>query len=330
MSPSPNASGPARIFISYRRSDSQDVADHLYERLVDRFTRDAVFKDVDSIPGGVDFRESIRGDQRSDVVLAIIGPEWLNATGPDGQRRLEDPSDYVRAEIEMALQRHIPVIPVIVRNGTPPPESALPGNLKPLAFRSALPLRPGPDFNRDLSRLILAIERFSGSGEPRERRPIGGLLSSPGNVRLRCTTASIVALVLVPTLVLVLWLIYQGVSKIGISEQAMQSLLVTAVSPLPFVGSLAALAAWAWAYHRSGRLRVLLSRLGCVPREDRASLIRAEMGEVLPETIDPEQWLRAREQSYRFLGYLALCFLVLCLAGIGAWAALGARKHGGL
>jgi ABC-type iron transport system FetAB ATPase subunit len=92
------------IFISYRRSDSQDVAGRIYDRLAQHFGKEAIFKDVDDIPGGEDFRIFLQTTlQQCKVVLAIIGPDWVNALDEQGRRRLDNPADWVRVEIEEAL-----------------------------------------------------------------------------------------------------------------------------------------------------------------------------------------------------------------------------------
>lgn len=155
--PSTASSDPRapRIFISYRRSDSADVTGRIGDRLVQRFGREATFKDVDSIPLGIDFRhhlDSVVG--QCDVLLAVIGDDWLGVTNTDGQRRLDDPHDYVRYEIESALERGILVVPLLVE-GTPMPKAeTLPATLKDLAYRNALSIRPDPDFHVDMDRLI--------------------------------------------------------------------------------------------------------------------------------------------------------------------------------
>jgi hypothetical protein len=100
------------IFISYRRSDTEHVA-RLYDRLAAIYTAERLFIDVDSIAKGDDFVARMKEKVReADVVLALIGHGWLDAKDESGQRRLDDPNDPVRIEIEAALAGEKIVIPV--------------------------------------------------------------------------------------------------------------------------------------------------------------------------------------------------------------------------
>ena len=151
-----------KILLSYRRDDSGDVTGRIYDRLIQRFGRKQIFKDVDSIPLGVDFRKHLTQIvESSDVVVAVIGDRW-NGAGPDTKTRLDDAKDYVRIELEAALQRDILVIPVLVRGAQIPNESDLPSTLAALAYRNGLPVRPDPDFHRDVDRLIEGVLRHFG------------------------------------------------------------------------------------------------------------------------------------------------------------------------
>jgi formylglycine-generating enzyme required for sulfatase activity len=149
-----------RIFVSYRREDSRHQTDRICDHLVPQFGRDCVFQDVDNqIPLGRDFRDVLSERvARCDVFLAIIGDAWLSMTGPDGTRRLDEPGDYVRIEIEAALARNIPVIPVLVGRSSVPHANELPGSLQTLAYRQAILVRPNPDFHHDMERLVHGIK----------------------------------------------------------------------------------------------------------------------------------------------------------------------------
>ena len=152
----------AHIFISYRRSDSADIAGRIYDRLIGRFGKNPVFKDVDSIPLGFDFKEYLdKKVGECDVLLAIIGDQWLDASDASGKNRLKDPTDFVRIEMESALQRGIPVIPLLVRGAEMPSEETLPFSLRKLVYRNGIPIRSDPDFHRDMDRLISALEKYT-------------------------------------------------------------------------------------------------------------------------------------------------------------------------
>ncbi|HXM74735.1 MAG TPA: TIR domain-containing protein, partial [Chthoniobacterales bacterium] len=148
------------IAISYRREDSTPVAGRLHDRLMADFGKGNVFMDFDSIPYGVDFREQIRQTlKRAKVVIAVIGPTWFGGRGK-GNRRIDDPADFVRLEIAIALQRGIPVIPVLIDNTPMPQVENLPDDLRGLAFRNALILDTGVDFHHHADRLIAGIREL--------------------------------------------------------------------------------------------------------------------------------------------------------------------------
>lgn len=150
-----------QVFISYRRADSQDVTGRIYDRLVEHFSADAVFKDVDDIPLGADFR-AVLADAvgRAAAVLVVIGPTWASCTDPDGKPRLHSPTDFVRLEVEAALRQGLPVIPVLVGGARTPAPDELPDTLQPLAYRHGLAVRPDPDFNADVERLLSALGQW--------------------------------------------------------------------------------------------------------------------------------------------------------------------------
>jgi hypothetical protein len=149
-----------QIFLSYRRSDSADITGRIFDRLVEHYGRDPVFKDVYSIPLGVDFKEYI--DQKvgeCSVLLAVIGKRWADVRDAAGQRRLDDPDDFVRIEIESALERGIPVIPLLVGDAKMVSEKDLPPSLRKLSYRNGISIRSDPDFHHDMDRLIASLEQ---------------------------------------------------------------------------------------------------------------------------------------------------------------------------
>ena len=126
------------IFLSYRRDDASGWAGRLYEHLVAEWGPDQVFIDIDAIAPGEDFREAIaRTMQACDVVLVVIGPNWINARDHDGNRRLDDESDTHRQEVVAALQADVRVVPVLVGGAAMPKLSELPEPLHDLAYRNA-------------------------------------------------------------------------------------------------------------------------------------------------------------------------------------------------
>ena len=130
-----------RIFISYRRDDSRGYAGRLQGDLSRRYSDEHVFRDVE-IPPGADFGEYITGlVDKCNVVLAIIGPRWLDARDREGERRIDKPDDWVRLEIERALARDgVEVIPVLVDGARLPPREELPESLLALRRRNAFEL----------------------------------------------------------------------------------------------------------------------------------------------------------------------------------------------
>lgn len=127
------------IFVSYRREDAKHAAGRLVDRLVAAVGRDKLFMDVDNIEPGLDFVK-VLNDQvaRADVLLALIGPNWLDARDPRGVRRLDNPDDFVRIEIEAALARDIRIVPVLLDGAQMPGADALPSSLHALARRQAV------------------------------------------------------------------------------------------------------------------------------------------------------------------------------------------------
>jgi TIR domain len=147
------------IFISYRRSDSIDITGRIYDRLVTDLGKDAVFKDIDSIPLGSDFRMHIdKSLTNCKVFLFIMGAGWKGDRGASGGYQIDSARDYVRIEVETALRRNIPVIPILVQGIEIPPDEMLPQGIRDIAYRQAIRVRPDPDFHRDLDRLIAFLK----------------------------------------------------------------------------------------------------------------------------------------------------------------------------
>ncbi|MDF0665539.1 MAG: toll/interleukin-1 receptor domain-containing protein [Nitrospira sp.] len=170
----------SKILISYRREDSADVTGRIYDRLIQVFPQ-SVFRDVDSIPLGVDFRTYLDEQVgKCDVFLAVIGPDWMGPKDSQGKTRLEDPRDFVRIEIESALKRRIPVIPVLVRGASMPSAKNLPDSMQALTMRNSAIVRSGPDFHHDMDQLIefLKYYQISDLSERDKVKAIGSVFIS--------------------------------------------------------------------------------------------------------------------------------------------------------
>lgn len=148
-----------KIFISYRRADSDMITHRIYDRLVESFAKRNIFMDVDHIPLGQDFRQELdKAIEACDIMLVIIGTKWLNIKDEDGNRRLDDPKDYVRMEVESGLKDHNTlVIPVLVDNATMPSEETLPKPIQTLAYNNAIPIDALRHFQSDMDRLVKYI-----------------------------------------------------------------------------------------------------------------------------------------------------------------------------
>ena len=159
-----------KIFISYRRADSTYLVGRIKDRLVTAFGDQSVFRDLDDIPSGVDFRTVLEEETNGcDVMLVIIGPQWAGITDANGNKRLFDPGDYTRIEVETGLKRlsesKATVIPVLVMNASMPSQQELPESISQLTFQNAINIRNDPDFKSDIEKLIRDIRRSRGYRE---------------------------------------------------------------------------------------------------------------------------------------------------------------------
>lgn len=153
-----------RLFLSYRRSDSQMVAGRLREWLAERMGQGAVFRDKESIGAGEDWtraiRESLSG--RDVTVLALIDRGWADARDEQGRRRLDDPQDWNRRELEIALEQGRRLIPVLIDGAPMPAEADLPPSLRPLTRLNAMRLRDD-DWETDSGKIARALGVRTGS-----------------------------------------------------------------------------------------------------------------------------------------------------------------------
>ncbi len=157
--PTPAYTPQHKIFLSYRRYDSAYATGHLSEYLTKAFGKDEVYKDVDSMPLGADVRQHLDDAVANcRVLLAVIGRDWLDAEDDRGNRRLDNEQDHLRIEIESALKRAIPVVPILLGAVEIPPADSLPEGLRQLAYLNGIKVRPDPDFQNDVARLVQGLE----------------------------------------------------------------------------------------------------------------------------------------------------------------------------
>jgi cellulose biosynthesis protein BcsQ len=165
-----NAHQPAKVFISYRRSDSGGYAGRLYDTLGQLIGPTRVFMDIDSILPGDDFVASLsRRIAEADVVVAVIGPDWVRAGDGDGRRPDDAPSDFVQTELRLAFERGRRIIPVLIDGAEMPAVGELPGALQRLANLNALQVR-ARTWSADVMRLASSID------SPTSRNQIEGRL----------------------------------------------------------------------------------------------------------------------------------------------------------
>ena len=146
--------GQSTIILSYRREDSAGVTGRIFDRLAQEFGTDRVFMDIDSMPAGVDFHDHLQEIlENCGALVVVVGKSWRSQR--KGQpARIMDPDDWVRIEVETALQRGIPVVPLLIDGASLPTREQLPETLWPLLRRNALPVDSGRDFHAQLTRLV--------------------------------------------------------------------------------------------------------------------------------------------------------------------------------
>jgi hypothetical protein len=195
----------ANIFINYRREDSAGHAGRLFDGLSSRFPG-RVFMDIDTIEPGIDFVESITQAVRCcEVLIVVIGREWLHLTDASGHRRLDNPNDFVRLEIAAALERNIRIIPVLVEDAAMPKPEELSSDLLKLTRRNAIALSDAR-WAFDVDRLIQAIEGVLQEKAPSALFPVVRPPSQPTPVRKRTRPLAWLAVSVLVLLPLVGWI----------------------------------------------------------------------------------------------------------------------------
>src|SRR5262245_8572664 len=148
----------AKVFISYRRADSAGYSGCVMYRLDRELGRDLVFMAVNAIPLRMNFSKVLHEEvAKCSVLRAVIGPNWVDARDEHGNRRLDNPNDFVRIEIVAALQRSIPVIPLLLDGARIPKADELPEDLKELSLRNGMEIHHA-SFQDDMNRLIRGLK----------------------------------------------------------------------------------------------------------------------------------------------------------------------------
>ena len=157
----------AKIFISYRRDDSAYPTQMIHKDLANHFGFESVVFDIDTIPPGVNFREYLNKQvSECNILLAIIGDQWVDILN----QRLDEPDDFVRIEIQAALERQIPVVPILVGKASVPSKQNLPPELVGLSDSQATEVRAGADLPAHIKRLIDGLERLLAEQKAEEER----------------------------------------------------------------------------------------------------------------------------------------------------------------
>src|SRR6185295_18215906 len=160
------------VFINYRRDDAAGDATLLFDRLTRIFAPECVFLDTQTIRPADEFDSVILHRVKcSDVLIVLIGPHWLDASGSDGGRRLDDPRDFVRVEIATALRLGLAVIPILIRQPRMPAAIELPEDIRPLAGIHAISLSVN-HFDADMAALARIIRKRFRVPRSRVRRLI--------------------------------------------------------------------------------------------------------------------------------------------------------------
>ncbi|MFN8529513.1 MAG: uracil-DNA glycosylase family protein [Anaerolineae bacterium] len=147
----------SRIFINYRRVDSEGHVGRMLDHLLQHFSSEDIFMDLESIKPGEDFVETIeKAVATCDVFLITIGPHWLGVSDEQGRRRLDLWDDFVRLEIASAIKLNKKVIPVLVGRATMPPPDQLPEDIRPFTRRQAVELSHNR-FAADMQKVIVAV-----------------------------------------------------------------------------------------------------------------------------------------------------------------------------
>jgi len=148
-----------KILLNYRRADSKGYAVAIYNSLVSNFGEDQIFMDIDAIEPGTDFVKVLeKAVLQCDVLIVLIGSQWLGIKDASGERRLDNKSDFVRIEIKAALEREVTVLPVLVQGAIMPSTAQLPDDIRSLARRQAFVI--SDRFSTDVEQLVEVLNKI--------------------------------------------------------------------------------------------------------------------------------------------------------------------------
>lgn len=172
------------VFISYRRSDSAGYTGRLTDDIGEQLDGQALFRDIEAIEPGIDFVQALeRAVAACSVMLVIIGPGWVGASGTDGRRRLHQPDDFVRMEVEAALAREIRVIPVLVGDAQMPEADDLPASMAGLLRRHAYAISDRR-WQYDVAQLVDILTRVPGVSGRKSKAGVQARQGLPNGVKL--------------------------------------------------------------------------------------------------------------------------------------------------
>ncbi|TWU31319.1 TIR domain-containing protein [Novipirellula artificiosorum] len=181
-----------KLFVSYRRKESQDFTGRMFDRLQGYYGPNSVFMDVDDLLAGKDYRTQIaRIIQQCDVVLVVIGEQWLDIVDDFGKRRLDNPDDQLRIEVETAVEQGKSLVPVLIHGASLPPSERLPESIAGVASCDPIPIDSGVPFNSDVKKLIDRLAKSHGILSPDSRFPLELILIPMGILLVGIGVASL-------------------------------------------------------------------------------------------------------------------------------------------
>jgi outer membrane protein assembly factor BamB len=150
--PNPSPQGQSgKIFISYRREDSQSITGRIYDWFSDHTPQEGIFIDFDDIDYGANFVQHIEEViTKCRAMLVVIGPHWLNEAG--------ELSHNVRVEVEQALQHGLQIIPLLVEGASLPSAESVPDSVRTLIYLNAVTIRSGRDFRQDMQDIAQSLD----------------------------------------------------------------------------------------------------------------------------------------------------------------------------